>query len=198
MPPIRKQPFARPIGCHLARLILKIGLPRWLRFGRWVLSDRSPICCPGRLVERRAAADPREVEHTLKSSEAIICSMTVAERRDPDLLNASRRRRIASGSGTSVQDVNRLIKQFRQAQKLLKVMKGASPRKMDGNARMRPAASNVLASQKSGKINLCGVHDAPPRGVFAPRAVCRQGAESSQGGQSLESREALEHHLKEK
>jgi signal recognition particle subunit SRP54 len=48
--------------------------------------------------------------------------MTVAERRNPDLLNASRRRRIAAGSGTDVQDVNRMIKQFRETQKLVKTL----------------------------------------------------------------------------
>jgi signal recognition particle subunit SRP54 len=48
--------------------------------------------------------------------------MTIRERRNPDLLNASRRRRIASGSGTDVQDVNRMIKQFRDAQRLIKTL----------------------------------------------------------------------------
>jgi len=47
--------------------------------------------------------------------------MTLKERRDPDVLNASRRRRIAAGSGMEVQDVNRLIKQFREAQKMMKM-----------------------------------------------------------------------------
>ena len=47
---------------------------------------------------------------------------TTYERRDPDLLNASRRRRIAAGSGVEVQDVNRLIKQFREAQKMMKML----------------------------------------------------------------------------
>jgi signal recognition particle subunit SRP54 len=58
----------------------------------------------------------------MKQSEAIIYSMTPKERRNPDILNASRRRRIAAGSGTDVQDVNRLIKQFREVQKLMKTM----------------------------------------------------------------------------
>jgi signal recognition particle subunit SRP54 len=48
--------------------------------------------------------------------------MTKAERRNPDVLNASRRRRIARGSGTDVQDVNRLMKQFREIQKLMKTI----------------------------------------------------------------------------
>ncbi len=53
----------------------------------------------------------------------IICSMTMAERTRPKLINGSRRRRIARGSGTSVQDVNRLLQQFGQAQKMMKQMR---------------------------------------------------------------------------
>jgi signal recognition particle subunit SRP54 len=49
--------------------------------------------------------------------------MTSVERRRPDLLNASRRRRIAHGSGTEVQDVNRLMKQFRDAQRMFKTLR---------------------------------------------------------------------------
>jgi signal recognition particle subunit SRP54 len=66
--------------------------------------------------------DPQLAQDGLKRTEAIINSMTLAERRNPDLLNASRRRRIASGSGTTVQDVNTLVKQFRDMQKLMKQM----------------------------------------------------------------------------
>jgi signal recognition particle subunit SRP54 len=58
----------------------------------------------------------------LKRIEAIILSMTMAERKKHQLLNASRKRRIAAGSGTSVQEVNRLLKQFIQTQKLMKKM----------------------------------------------------------------------------
>lgn len=66
---------------------------------------------------------PEETERSMKRTEAIINSMTRQERRDPDVLNASRRRRIASGAGTDVQEVNRLIKQFRDAQRLMKTLK---------------------------------------------------------------------------
>jgi signal recognition particle subunit SRP54 len=48
--------------------------------------------------------------------------MTLKERRNPDILNANRRRRIARGSGTDVQDVNRVMKQFRDSQRLLKTL----------------------------------------------------------------------------
>ena len=75
---------------------------------------------PGGMGQLARQIDPQDAEKQLKMTEAIISSMTVQERRRPDVLNASRRRRIASGSGTQVQDVNRLIKQYREAQKLFK------------------------------------------------------------------------------
>lgn len=56
--------------------------------------------------------------------EAIVQSMTLKERRNPDILNASRRKRIAAGSGTQVQDINRLIKQFEQSKQMMKQMSG--------------------------------------------------------------------------
>ncbi|HTX78154.1 MAG TPA: signal recognition particle protein [Longilinea sp.] len=75
---------------------------------------------PGGLGQAARKMDPGDAEKQLKVTEAIINSMTVQERRDPDVLNASRRRRIAAGCGMDVQDVNRLIKQFRDAQRLMK------------------------------------------------------------------------------
>ena len=66
--------------------------------------------------------DPGMAEGNMKRVEAIINSMTAQERRNPQLLNASRRRRIATGSGTTVQDVNQLVKQFRDMQKMMKQM----------------------------------------------------------------------------
>jgi len=75
---------------------------------------------PGQLNAVAKTVDPHEAENQLKTVEAIIDSMTPSERRDPRLLNASRRRRIAAGSGKDVQDVNKLMKQFRDIQKLMK------------------------------------------------------------------------------
>jgi signal recognition particle subunit SRP54 len=77
---------------------------------------------PGQLGQAAKNIDPKDAEKNLKMTEAIISSMTVLERRDPEILNASRRRRIAAGSGTQVQEVNRLIKQFREAQKMMKTL----------------------------------------------------------------------------
>lgn len=77
---------------------------------------------PGEMGRAARNVDPQEVERSMKRTEAIINSMTPGERRDPDVLNASRRRRIARGCGLEVQDVNRLIKQFREMQKLMKTL----------------------------------------------------------------------------
>ncbi len=77
---------------------------------------------PGQMGKAARLAPAEDLEKGMKASEAIILSMTRKERQDPEILNGSRRRRIASGSGTSVQDVNRLLKQFREAQRLMKMM----------------------------------------------------------------------------
>ncbi|MCF1426582.1 MAG: signal recognition particle protein [Shewanella sp.] len=72
--------------------------------------------------------------------EAIINSMTPAERRNPDIIKGSRKRRIAAGSGTQIQDVNRLLKQFTQMQKMMKKMsgKGGMQKMMRGMRGMMP------------------------------------------------------------
>ncbi len=83
---------------------------------------------PGALGQAARTVDPQEAEQQFKKAEAIISSMTVQERRNPDILNASRRRRIARGSGTEVQDVNRLVKQFREARRLFKRLRKSGGR----------------------------------------------------------------------
>ena len=79
----------------------------------------------GMAKEAQAAVDRGD----LKRTEAIILSMTPRERREPGVLNASRRRRIANGSGTSLPEVNRLIKQFAEMQKLMKQLSGGGGRR---------------------------------------------------------------------
>lgn len=83
---------------------------------------------PGSMGQVARSVDPRDAEKQLRQTEAIINSMTVEERRYPDILNASRRRRIARGSGSDVQDVNRLIKQFREVQKMMKTLQKSGGR----------------------------------------------------------------------
>ncbi|PIB34775.1 signal recognition particle protein [Reichenbachiella sp. 5M10] len=73
-------------------------------------------------------------DDSLKPIEAIIKSMTLQERENPDLINGSRKKRIANGSGTSIQEVNQLIKQFDQMRKMMKTMNkmGGAKRMMSG------------------------------------------------------------------
>jgi signal recognition particle subunit SRP54 len=78
----------------------------------------------GMAREAEAAIDRGD----LKRVEAIIRAMTPRERRDPQVLNGSRRRRIAAGSGTSLTDVNRLVKQFGEMQKMMKQLSGGGRR----------------------------------------------------------------------
>lgn len=77
---------------------------------------------PGNLGQAAKNVNPEDADRSFKMTEAILSSMTREERRNPDLLNASRRRRIARGSGVEVQDVNRVMKQFRDAQRMFKTI----------------------------------------------------------------------------
>jgi len=80
-------------------------------------------------------------DSVIKKQEAIIFSMTAKERANPDLLNASRKKRIAAGSGTSVQDINKLYKQLQQMQTMMKQM-----RKM-GSGKMMGMMKNMMGSK---------------------------------------------------
>jgi signal recognition particle subunit SRP54 len=82
--------------------------------------------------------DTERGEQEMKRLLAIISSMTPRERRDPAVLNGSRRKRIANGSGTSVEDVNRLLKQFVQARKMMKSFAGGGGALKKLAARMAP------------------------------------------------------------
>ncbi len=85
-------------------------------------------------MNRLARQLPAEVtDKQLKRIEAIIFSMTPEERRNPRIINSSRKRRIARGSGTTVQEVNQLLRQFRQMQQLMKQLrKGRLPGNLFG------------------------------------------------------------------
>jgi signal recognition particle subunit SRP54 len=73
---------------------------------------------------------PGDADKQMKRTEAIILSMTVQERRKPQILNGNRRIRIAQGAGVKVVEVNQLMKQFEQMQKLMKMMKGGNQKKL--------------------------------------------------------------------
>ena len=86
-------------------------------------------------LSKRLPSDALDSSGLVKA-EAIIRSMTPQERRDPSILNGSRRRRIARGSGTTPQDVNQILNQFRQAQKMMKqISQGRAPRNLMGMLR---------------------------------------------------------------
>lgn len=78
---------------------------------------------PGMKEVSKEAVSKQLNDDKFKQMKAIIQSMTKAERKNPDVLNGSRKRRIAKGSGTELQDVNRLLKQFNQMRKMMKKMK---------------------------------------------------------------------------
>lgn len=82
---------------------------------------------PG-LNKMTQGVDLSEAEQDMKRVEAIICSMTAQERRSPKLIKASRKRRVAAGSGTTVQEVNMLLRQFQEMQTMMKQLKGGRGR----------------------------------------------------------------------
>jgi signal recognition particle subunit SRP54 len=73
---------------------------------------------------------PDDSERQIARTEAIIRSMTIQERRKPEILNGNRRKRIADGSGVKIVEVNQLMKQFQQMQQMMKMMKGGGAKKM--------------------------------------------------------------------
>jgi len=85
---------------------------------------------PAQMAAKAGAMDMDRVEKDLRRKEGIIQSMTPLERRKPDLVKASRKRRIAAGAGVQVQDVNRLFKEYEQMRDMMKKMKGGGLMKM--------------------------------------------------------------------
>ena len=86
---------------------------------------------PGAVV-KKGAVSAEQGDRDLRRQIAIIDSMTPRERRNPGVIDGSRRRRIAAGSGTQVQDVNRLLKQFQEMQRVMKSMKGGKLKRLMG------------------------------------------------------------------
>src|SRR5256885_11171889 len=72
----------------------------------------------------------RSAEREIRRKEGIICSMTAKERKKPEIIKATRKKRIADGAGVQVQEVNRLLKEFEQMQEMMKKMKGGGLMKM--------------------------------------------------------------------
>lgn len=85
---------------------------------------------PAELAARAQKADLGRAEKDIRRKEGIICSMTLQERKKPELIKATRKRRIAAGAGVQVHEVNRLLKEFEQMQDMMKKMKGSGFMKM--------------------------------------------------------------------
>lgn len=85
---------------------------------------------PGQLAAKAGQVDTARVEKDMRRKQGIIHSMTARERSKPDIIKATRKRRIALGAGVQVQDVNRLLKEFEQMQDMMKKMKGGGLMKM--------------------------------------------------------------------
>ncbi len=85
---------------------------------------------PAQLQAKAGQVDMDKAERDIRRKEGIICSMTALERRKPDIIKATRKRRIAAGAGVQVQDVNRLLNEFGQMQDMMKKMKGGGMMKM--------------------------------------------------------------------
>jgi signal recognition particle subunit SRP54 len=93
------------------------------------LMDKLPTQLTGK-AGNLGAADMDRAERDMRRMEGIICSMTPLERRKPDLLKATRKRRVAQGAGVQVQEVNRMLNQFGQMRDMMKKMKGGGMMKM--------------------------------------------------------------------
>jgi signal recognition particle subunit SRP54 len=135
----------------------------------------------GKMKEQIAAANIDD--KMFKRQRAIISSMTPKERRNPDILKASRKRRIASGSGVKVEEINKLLKQHRQMADMMKAMGGMKRGGMMGKAAQMmglggmPAPSQEQIAELQKKMGGAapppgpggGVPAAPPASAFAPK-----------------------------
>ncbi|MFO1135936.1 MAG: signal recognition particle protein [Rhodoblastus sp.] len=133
----------------------------------------------GKLKEQMAAANIDD--RILKRQRAIILSMTPAERRNPDILKASRKKRIAAGAGVNVEQVNKLLKQHRGMADMMKAMGGGKRGPMGKMAQMfglgggmpQPTPEQIEAMQKQlgGQLppNMPKLPDAPPAGAFGAK-----------------------------
>jgi signal recognition particle subunit SRP54 len=85
---------------------------------------------PAQVQAKAGQVDMEKAERDVRRKEGIICSMTPLERRKPEIIKATRKRRIAAGAGVQVQEVNRLLNEFDQMQTMMKKMKGGGLMKM--------------------------------------------------------------------
>jgi signal recognition particle subunit SRP54 len=122
----------------------------------------------GRALKEARQAGQSVDEKQFKRIEAIIQSMTPEERRRPEIIGGSRKRRIASGSGTSAAEINQLLAQFRQMQGLMKQL-GKSMPGLAGGGRGLPGLGNLAGALGGGGLpNLAGLGAGPQPAMAAP------------------------------
>ena len=105
-------------------------------------------------MKGKVSMDELDGSHLVRT-EAIIRSMTAEERRRPDIIGGSRRRRIARGSGTTPQDVNQLLNQFSQMQKMMRQMMGVSGTGKGGKRQSKKMRRMMRSAKKENIFNAC-------------------------------------------
>jgi signal recognition particle subunit SRP54 len=125
---------------------------------------------PGMGQMRKQLQDVQMPEKELSKVEAMISSMTMAERRQPKLINPSRKQRIARGSGTTVTDVNQLLKNFEQMQKMMKKMMGGKMPAMPQGGHM-PGMPGMPGGLPGGMPGMPGMPGKGPGGRTAAEAA---------------------------
>jgi signal recognition particle subunit SRP54 len=130
---------------------------------------------PGVQKVKKQIAESGVTDKTFKRQEAIITSMTPAERKKPDLLNASRKRRVAAGSGVEVSEVNRLLKQHRQMADAFKAMS------RDGGKSMARMAQ-MMGGMPPGMTPPAGMMGGPTQGIDLNRLRALGGGGAPPGG----------------
>lgn len=123
---------------------------------------------PGMGQMRKQLQDVQMPEKELAKVEAMISSMTMAERHEPKIINPSRKQRIAKGSGVTVTEVNQLLKNFEQMQKMMKKMAG-------GKMPAMPQGPHARNARNAGHGWHAGNASGP---AFRRRTVCRRGGQA--------------------
>ena len=118
----------------------------------------------GKMLKQLKAADPKRMRHL----EAIVLSMTLEERKHPEIMNGSRRARVAKGCGRPISEVNRLLEQFREMQKMMKKA-GNLP---GGGGKFRPNMFGGVR-RSSSLVRSCSANLSPQSEIAVPGATSR-------------------------
>ena len=146
-----RRPRASPRRCARARSISPICAISSCRCRRWAAWRPDGHAARHRQDEEPDSPAPTSTRSVLKRQMAIIDSMTPKERRNPDILKASRKRRIAAGSGTKAEDINKLLKMHRGMADMMKAMGGAKRGPMAGLAQMMGFGGGMPSPEADGR-----------------------------------------------